>query len=195
MRFAIGLSDGNTVIFKGKVCRHVLWHGEVYRYPRQRMIRRIFHHRRKLHAVTVIRHHLLSGDIQRDLRVAGIGRNIDYLRIVVAVRQCGFGCVNPKTVPLRVTSAIPFSLVLRAFRLSCVSAGRCGRLLTDFNHVIKRIFHCCCQSRLIHAIPNDFRFRCLQNDNRSVFIRHKRHWLSIADIAVSQTSRDHMRAR
>ena len=64
-----------------------------------------------------------------------------------------------------------------------------------FNHVIKRIFHCCCQSCLIHAIPNDFRFRCLQNDNRSVFIRHKRHWLCIADIAVSQTSRDHMRAR
>ncbi len=41
MRFAIGLSDGNTVIFKGKVCRHVLWHGEVHRYSRHRMIRRI----------------------------------------------------------------------------------------------------------------------------------------------------------
>ena len=97
MRFPIGLGDGNAVIFEGKVCRNVLWHGEVDRYPRHRMIR--------------------------------------------------------------------------------------------------RIFHCCCQSCLIHAIPNDFRFRCLQNDNRSVFIRHKRHWLCIADIAVSQTSRDHMRAR
>ena len=97
MRFPIGLGDGNAVIFEGKVCRNVLWHGEGHRYSRHRMIR--------------------------------------------------------------------------------------------------RIFHCCCQSCLIHAIPNDFRFRCLQNDNRSVFIRHKRHWLCIADIAVSQTSRDHMRAR
>ena len=101
MRFAIGLSDGNTVIFKGKVCRHVLWHGEVHRYSRHRMIRRIFHRRRQLHAVTVIRHHLLSRDIQRDLRVAGIGRNIDCLRIVVAVRQCGFGCMNTQNRALK----------------------------------------------------------------------------------------------
>ena len=94
MRFAIGLSDGNTVIFKGKVCRHVLWHGEVHRYSRHRMIRRIFHHRRQLHPVTVIRHHLLCRDVQGDLRVAGIGRNIDYLRISIAVKQYGFGCMN-----------------------------------------------------------------------------------------------------
>ncbi len=94
VRFAIGLSDGNTVIFKGKVCRHVLWHGEVHRYSRHRMIRRIFHRRRQLHAVAVIRHHLLSRDVQGDLRVAGIGRNIDYLRISVAVKQYGFGCMN-----------------------------------------------------------------------------------------------------
>ncbi len=94
MRFAIGLSDGNTVIFKGKVCRHVLWHSEVHRYSRHRMIRRIFHRRRQLHAVTVIRHHLLCRDVQGDLRVAGIGRNIDYLRISVAVKQYGFGCMN-----------------------------------------------------------------------------------------------------
>ncbi len=101
MRFAIGLSDGNTVIFKGKVCRHVLWHGEVHRYSRHRMIRRIFHRRRQLHAVAVIRHHLLSRDVQRDQRVAGIGRNIDCRRIVVAVRQCGFGCVNPQNRALK----------------------------------------------------------------------------------------------
>ena len=101
MRFAIGLSDGNTVIFEGKVCRNVLWHGEVHRYSRHRMIRRIFHRRRQLHAVTVIRHHLLSRDIQRDLRVAGIGRNIDCLRIVVAVRQCGFGCMNTQNRALK----------------------------------------------------------------------------------------------
>ena len=101
MRFAIGLSDGNTVIFKGKVCRHVLWHSEVHRYSRHRMIRRIFHRRRQLHAVAVIRHHLLSRDVQRDQRVAGIGRNIDCRRIVVAVRQCGFGCVNPQNRALK----------------------------------------------------------------------------------------------
>lgn len=87
MRFPIGLGDGNTVIFEGKVCRHVLWHGEGHRYSRHRMIRRIFHRCRQLHAVTVIRHHLLSRDVQRNLRVAGIGRNIDCLRIVVAVRR------------------------------------------------------------------------------------------------------------
>ena len=101
MRFAIGLGNGNAVIFKGKVCRHVLWHGEVHRYSRHRMIRRIFHRRRQLHAVTVIRHHLLSRDIQGDLRVAGIGRNIDCLRIVVAVRQCGFGCMNTQNRALK----------------------------------------------------------------------------------------------
>ncbi len=65
------------------------------------MIRRIFHRRRQLHAVAVIRHHLLSRDVQRDQRVAGIGRNIDYLRISVAVRQCGFGCVNPQNRALK----------------------------------------------------------------------------------------------
>ena len=58
------------------------------------MIRRIFHHRRQLHPVTVIRHHLLCRDVQGDLRVAGIGRNIDYLCISVAVKQYGFGCMN-----------------------------------------------------------------------------------------------------
>ena len=101
MRFAIGLSDGNTVIFKGKVCRHVLWHGEVHRYSRHRMIRRVFHRRRQLHAVTVIRHHLLCRDVQGDLRVAGIGRNIDYLRISVAVKQYGFGCMNTQNRALK----------------------------------------------------------------------------------------------
>ena len=101
MRFPIGLGDGNTVIFEGKVCRHVLWHGEIHRYSRHRMIRRIFHRRRQLHAVAVIRHHLLCRDVQGDLRVAGIGRNIDYLRIVVAVRQCGFGCMNTQNRALK----------------------------------------------------------------------------------------------
>ncbi len=101
MRFAIGLSDGNTVIFKGKVCRHVLWHGEVHRYSRHRMIRWIFHRRRQLHAVAVIRHHLLCRDVQGDLRVAGIGRNIDYLRISVAVKQYGFGCMNTQNRALK----------------------------------------------------------------------------------------------
>ena len=101
MRFAIGLSDGNTVIFKGKVCRHVLWYGEVHRYSRHRMIRRIFHRRRQLHAVAVIRHHLLCSDVLGDLRVAGIGRNIDYLRISVAVKQYGFGCMNTQNRALK----------------------------------------------------------------------------------------------
>ena len=101
MRFAIGLGNGNAVIFKGKVCRHVLWHGEVHRYSRHRMIRRIFHRRRQLHAVTVIRHHLLSRDIQGDLRVAGVGRNIDCLRISIAVKQYGFGCMNTQNRALK----------------------------------------------------------------------------------------------
>ena len=101
MRFAIGLSDGNTVIFKGKVCRHVLRHGEVHRYSRHRMIRRIFHRRRQLHAVAVIRHHLLSRDIQRDLRVAGIGHNIDDFRIAFTVNQYGFGCMNTQNRALK----------------------------------------------------------------------------------------------
>ena len=101
MRFPIGLGDGNAVIFEGKVCRNVLWHGEVDRYPRHRMIRRIFHHRRKLHAVTVIRHHLLSRDVQRNLRVAGIGRNIDCRCIAVAVRKCGFDCMNAQNRALK----------------------------------------------------------------------------------------------
>ncbi len=94
MRFAIGLSDGDAVIFEGKVCCHVLWYGEVHRYSRQRMIRRIFHHRRQLYAVAVIRHHLLSRDVQGDLRVAGIGHNIDDFRIAFTVKQYGFGCMN-----------------------------------------------------------------------------------------------------
>ena len=94
MRFPIGLGDGNAVIFEGKVCRHALWHGEVHRYSRHRMIRRIFHRRRQLHAVAVIRHHLLSRDVQRDLRVPGIGRNIDCRRIAIAVKQRGFDCMN-----------------------------------------------------------------------------------------------------
>ncbi|MFP1527389.1 hypothetical protein ACLB1R_05850 [Escherichia coli] len=51
------------------------------------MIDRIFHRRRQLHAVAVIRHHLLCRGCSGDLRVAGIGRNIDYLRISVAVKQ------------------------------------------------------------------------------------------------------------
>ena len=101
MRFPIGLGDGNTVIFEGKVCRHVLWHGEIHRYSRHRMIRRIFHRRRQLHAVAVIRHHLLCRDVQGDLRVAGIGRNIDYLRISVAVKQYGFGCMNTQNRALK----------------------------------------------------------------------------------------------
>ncbi len=101
MRFPIGLGDGNAVIFEGKVCRNVLWHGEVDRYPRHRMIRRIFHHRRKLHAVTVIRHHLLSRDVQGDLRVAGIGRNIDCRRIAIAVKQRGFDCMNTQNRVLK----------------------------------------------------------------------------------------------
>ena len=65
------------------------------------MIRRIFHRRRQLHAVAVIRHHLLSRDVQGDLRVAGIGRNIDYLRISVAVKQYGFGCMNTQNRALK----------------------------------------------------------------------------------------------
>ena len=101
MRFAIGLSDGNAVIFKDKVCCHVLWHGEVHRYSRHRMIRRIFHRCRQLHAVAVIRHHLLSRDVQGDLRVAGIGRNIDCLRISIAVKQYGFGCMNTQNRALK----------------------------------------------------------------------------------------------
>ena len=94
MRFPIGLGDGNTVIFKGKVCRDVLWHGEIHRYPRHRMIRRIFHCSCQLHTVAVIRHHLVSRNVQREPRVAGIGSNIDCLRIAIAVRQSGFGCMN-----------------------------------------------------------------------------------------------------
>ena len=101
MRFPIGLGNGNAVIFKGKVCCHVLWHGEVHRYSRHRMIRRIFHRCRQLHAVAVIRHHLLSRDVQRDLRVAGIGRNIDCRRIAIAVKQRGFDCMNTQNRALK----------------------------------------------------------------------------------------------
>ena len=65
------------------------------------MIRRIFHRCRQLHAVAVIRHHLLSRDVQGDLRVAGIGRNIDCLRISIAVKQYGFGCMNTQNRALK----------------------------------------------------------------------------------------------
>ncbi len=64
-----------------------------------------------------------------------------------------------------------------------------------FYCVIKAIFHCCRQSRLIHAIPNDFRFRCLQNDNRAVLIRHEGDWLRIAGIIVTQRCGNRMRTR
>ena len=130
VRFAIGLSDGNTVIFKGKVCRHVLWHGEVHRYSRHRMIRRIFHRRRQLHAVAVIRHHLLSRDVQGDLRVAGIGRNIDCRRIAIAVKQCGFDCMNTQNRALKgnFSNTTVVSIACALTKLSICRLGTEGNL-------------------------------------------------------------------
>ncbi|WP_432756196.1 hypothetical protein, partial [Escherichia coli] len=46
-----------------------------------------------------------------------------------------------------------------------------------------------------HAIPNDFRFRGLQNDNCAVLIRHECDWLRIAGIIVTQRCGNRMRAR
>ncbi len=98
MRFAIGLSDGNTLLsrvkFAATSCGMVKF--TVFPPPDDSTDLSPLPSAARCH---VIRHHLLSRDIQRDLRVAGTGAILTVFVSLLPLGSVASAYEHPKPCP------------------------------------------------------------------------------------------------